>query len=132
MPSVRSHAYGAAGTTGGAQVLGLAVMALLGVVGVVAAVLISRVSAVSSQPLDTLPFSSGWQPAEHALSRYHARFYPLTLLFLAFDVEMLYMYPWATVVASVGTSAVVEMFAFLAVLMVGVLWAWREGALRWT
>jgi NADH:ubiquinone oxidoreductase subunit 3 (subunit A) len=113
-------------------VLGLTVMAFLGLAGVVAAVLLARLSAVSSQPLATLPFSSGWRPAEHALSRYHARFYPLTLLFLAFDVEMLYMYPWATVVASVGISAVVEMFAFLAVLMVGVVWAWREGALRWT
>jgi NADH:ubiquinone oxidoreductase subunit 3 (subunit A) len=113
-------------------VLGLAVTALLGVAGVVAAVLVARVSAVTSRPLVTLPFSSGWRPAEHALSRYHARFYPLTLLFLAFDVEMLYMYPWATVVASVGISAVVEMFAFLAVLMVGVVWAWREGVLRWT
>jgi NADH:ubiquinone oxidoreductase subunit 3 (subunit A) len=113
-------------------VLGLAAMALLGVVGVAAAVLVARLGAASSQPLLTLPFSSGWRPAEHALSRYHARFYPLTLLFLAFDVEMLYMYPWATVVASVGMSAVVEMFAFLAVLMVGVVWAWREGALQWT
>ena len=112
--------------------LGLAVMALLGVVGVAAAALVARRLAVAPQPLTTLPFHSGWRPEEHALSRFHARYYPLTLLFLAFDVEMLYMYPWATVVASVGTPAVVEMFAFLAVLMVGVVWAWREGALRWT
>ncbi len=56
----------------------------------------------------------------------------MTLLFLAFDVEMLFMYPWAVVVARVGTGAVVEMFVFLGVLMVAVVWAWREGALRWT
>ena len=66
-----------------------------------------------------------------ALSRYHARWYPLTLLFLAFDVEMLFMYPWAVVVAEVGTEAVVEMFLFLGLLMAAVVWAWREGALRW-
>ncbi len=42
------------------------------------------------------------------------------------------MYPWAVVVAEKGASAVVEMFGFLAVLVVGVLYAWREGALRWT
>ena len=54
-----------------------------------------------------------------------------TLLFLAFDVEMLFMYPWAVVVAQIGATAVVEMFLFLAALFVAVVWAWREGALRW-
>ncbi|MCV2488413.1 NADH-quinone oxidoreductase subunit A [Geodermatophilus sp. YIM 151500] len=112
--------------------LGLLAMLLVGVLAITAALAAHRTTAVDGRPLTTLPFQSGWRPREHALSRFHARYYPLTLLFLAFDVEMLYMYPWATVVAAEGTSAVVEMFAFLAVLMVGVLWAWREGALRWT
>ncbi|MHB1287932.1 NADH-quinone oxidoreductase subunit A [Georgenia sp.] len=84
-----------------------------------------------AQVLTTLPFQSGHEPAEHALSRFHARWYPMTLLFLAFDVEMLFMYPWAVVVGTIGVAAVTEMFAFLGVLLAGVLWAWREGALRW-
>lgn len=78
-----------------------------------------------------MPFLSGTLPREHALSRFHARWYVATLLFLAFDVEMLFMYPWSVVVRSEGMGSVVEMFSFLAVLLVGVLWAWREGALRW-
>ena len=53
------------------------------------------------------------------------------MVFLAFDVEMLFMYPWAVVVAELGVSAIVEMFVFLAALFVAVVWAWREGALRW-
>ncbi|MBC7596247.1 MAG: NADH-quinone oxidoreductase subunit A [Kineosporiaceae bacterium] len=93
--------------------------------------LVARYTAVAADPLERMPFLSGWAPEEHALSRYHARWYPLTLLFLAFDVEMLFMYPWALVVAKAGISAVIEMFVFLGVLMVGVVWAWREGALRW-
>ncbi|WP_091547287.1 NADH-quinone oxidoreductase subunit A [Modestobacter sp. DSM 44400] len=112
--------------------LGIAVMLLVGTAGVAIAYWADRATAVSATPVTTLPFASGWRPQEHALSRFHARYYPLTLLFLAFDVEMLYMYPWVTIVAQVGTSAIVEMFAFLVVLMVGVLWAWREGALQWT
>lgn len=100
-----------------------------GVVG--AAYLVHRATAVAADPVRSLPFLSGHEPAEHALSRFHARWYPMTLLFLAFDVEMLFMYPWAVVVATVGTSAVVEMFLFLGVLMLAVLWAAREGALRW-
>lgn len=90
-----------------------------------------RVSAVSAAPLSVLPFQSGWHPQEHALARYHARWYLATLVFLAFDVEMLFMYPWAVVVADVGFSAVLEMFLFLGALLLAVVWAWREGALRW-
>ncbi len=90
-----------------------------------------RAASISARVLVCLPFQSGWLPEEHALSRYHARWYPATLIFLAFDVEMLFMYPWAVVVAQLGTSAIVEMFAFLGVLFVAVVWAWREGALRW-
>lgn len=102
------------------------------VVGAVAALrLLHRLTAVWPEPLTAAPFLSGQRPLEHALSRFHARWYALTLLFLAFDVEMLFMYPWAVVVAEVGTSAVVEMFGFLGLLMCGVLYAWREGALRW-
>ena len=53
------------------------------------------------------------------------------IVFLAFDVEMLFMYPWAVVVIEKGLSAVVEMFLFLGALLVAVAWAWREGAFRW-
>lgn len=111
--------------------LGLASMAVLAVAAVAACHGLYRASALGGRELTALPFLSGHRPQEHALSRFHARFYPLTLLFLAFDVEMLWMYPWATVVAKVGTSAVVEMFVFLGVLLLGVVWAWREGALQW-
>ena len=108
------------------------VLVLGGVCGIAALRMLHRTTAVAPTALERLPFLSGERPQEHALSRFHARYYPLTLLFLAFDVEMLFMYPWATVVAQVGASAVVEMFVLLGVLMLGVLWAWREGALEWT
>ena len=83
------------------------------------------------QPLLVAPFLSGWLPDAHALSRYHVRWYLVTVVFLAFDVEMLFMYPWAVVVAELGASAVTEMFVFLGALMVAVGWAWREGAFQW-
>lgn len=90
-----------------------------------------RLTALGASPLIAGPFLSGALPTEHALSRFHARWYAVTLLFLAFDVEMLFMYPWAVVVAEMGVAAVVEMFLFLGLLMCGVVYAWREGALRW-
>lgn len=86
---------------------------------------------VARTPAMSLPFESGNLPAQHAVSRFHVRWYALCVLFLAFDMEMIFMYPWAVVVAQTGATSVVEMFGFLGVLLVGVVYAWREGALRW-
>lgn len=112
----------------------LPVLALLGVAGAIVGGLYGAAAtlAVTRRPLEVSPFLSGYPPSEHAVSRYHARWYPVTMLFLAFDMEMVFMYPWVLVVGAEGTSAVVEMFTFLAILMAGALYAWREGALRWT
>ncbi len=110
---------------------GALAMALVAALIVAGLYLTHRAVAIACPPLHTLPFQSGWRPEEHALSRYHVRWYLATLLFLAFDVEMLFMYPWSVVVAELGATAIVEMFVFLGGAFVAVLWAWREGALRW-
>jgi NADH-quinone oxidoreductase subunit A len=110
---------------------GLWSMLVLAALALAAVYLLHRVTSVTPGSLTSLPFQSGWRPEEHALSRYHVRWYLATLLFLAFDVEMLFMYPWAVVVAELGATAVIEMFLFLGALLVAVAWAWREGALRW-
>jgi len=112
-------------------------VAVLSLLGAVSALIIglyglSRAIGVARDPAQALPFESGLAPAQHAVSRYHVRWYAVTILFLAFDMEMIFMYPWAVVVQDMGSSAVVEMFGFLAILLVGVTYVWREGALRWT
>ncbi|WP_116451293.1 NADH-quinone oxidoreductase subunit A [Blastococcus litoris] len=104
---------------------GLVVAGVLGLHALSAAVRSTRETA------SVLPYESGLRPQQHAVSRYHARWYAITVLFLAFDMEMIFMYPWAVVVADLGAQAVAEMFGFLAVLLVGVVYVWREGALRW-
>ena len=111
-----------------------AALALLGLVLLVLAALYAaaQLLAVARPPLLAMPFTGGLPPAEHAVSRYHVRWYAITMLFLAFDMEMIFMYPWTLVISAVGPSAVIEMFTFLAVLLAGVAYAWREGALRWT
>jgi len=109
-----------------------AVLALLVFLGaVLSAVYASALLVGVGGRLIGAPFLSGGRPVEHAVSRYHVRWYAVTMVFLAFDMEMIFMYPWALVVASLGVKAVVEMFLFLGLLMVGVVYAWREGAFRW-
>ncbi|RCG21611.1 NADH-quinone oxidoreductase subunit A [Streptomyces reniochalinae] len=118
------------GPVGGlAAALSLLAVVLLAVGGLHG---VSRLLRVSAQPLSAVPFGSGLEPAEHAVSRFHVRWYTVTMLFLAFDMEMVFMYPWTRVVSAVGPGAVIEMFVFLGILFAGVTYAWREGALRWT
>ncbi len=64
--------------------------------------------------------------------RFHVRYYLIALLFLAFDMEMAYMYPWAVVFRDLGLFAFAEIGFFLAVLGLGIAYAWREGALEWS
>ena len=71
----------------------------------------------------------GEQPA---WPRFHVHYYTVALLFLAFDMEMAYMYPWAVVFRDLGFFAFVEIGFFLTVLGLGILYAWREGALEWS
>src|SRR5699024_8961681 len=73
--------------------VGLLAMLVLALLGVGAAYLLWRATTVHPESVAVKPFLSGFDPQEHALSRFHARWYPMTLLFLAFDVEMLFMYP---------------------------------------
>ena len=110
---------------------GAVVMMGVAVLGLCLLYALSMLLSVDRRPLVSLPYLSGWDPEQHALSRYHARWYTATVVFLAFDIEMLFMYPWAVVVIMMGSSAVIEMFIFLGVLLVAVFWAWREGAFRW-
>lgn len=80
---------------------------------------------------EKVPFAGGYEPDVHAWNRFHVRYYLMAVLFLAFDMEMVFMYPWAVVYVTEGVTALVEMLMFIVVLLVGVLYAWREGAFRW-
>jgi NADH:ubiquinone oxidoreductase subunit 3 (subunit A) len=80
---------------------------------------------------ERVPVAGGYSPQVHAWSRYHLRYYSMALLFLAFDMEMVFMYPWAVVFVREGAVALVEMLMFILILLLGVLYAWKERALRW-
>ena len=111
----------------------VAAAALLGVGSAVVLALygLSFLLVHDRRPIVVDPLLSGHAPTQHAVSRYHPRWYAATIVFLAFDMEMAFMFPWALVVAEMGSAAVLEMFGFLGVLFVGVVYAWREGAFRW-
>jgi NADH-quinone oxidoreductase subunit A len=108
----------------------LALMALV-MVGVVGLYGITAVLAPSRHALRSEPFLAGQLPSEHAISRFHLRWYAITLIFLAFDMEMVFMYPWGVVFLDTGIKALIEGLVFLGLLTLGIVYAWREGGLRW-
>lgn len=77
------------------------------------------------------PVLGGSEPETHAWQRFHMRYYTMTLLFVAFEMEMMFMYPWAVVFVEEGVKAMAEMGMFLGILSVGILYGWREGVFGW-
>lgn len=84
------------------------------------------------EPAKGEQFEGGQNPEGVAWAQFHVRYYTLALLFLAFDMEMIYMYPWAVVYQELGLKALVEMGMFLLILILGLLYAWRERALDYS
>ena len=93
--------------------------------------LLGQSSTSASTAPQAAPFLGGGTPETHAWQRYHFRPYTMTLVFIAFEMEMMFMYPWAVVFVSEGLKALAEMGMFLAILSVGILYGWREGVFRW-
>jgi len=92
---------------------------------------ISRsIGATREEEGKDVPATSGKLSPEPVWVRYHVRYYGYALLFLAFDMEMAYMYPWAVVYQELGLTALLDMGVFLAILFLGLLYGWSQGALR--
>ncbi len=84
---------------------------------------------IKEPPKDT-PAESGSLPQKPAWVRYHIHYYGFALLFLAFDMEMAYMYPWAVVYKELGITALLDMGVFLSILFLGLLYTWSQGGLK--
>lgn len=106
---------------------------LLLVVGSVAAImLLSHV--IGRRPLTAgkdIPYECGMPPIDKPETRFPIRFYKVALLFVIFDVEIIFLYLWAIVVKDLGVFGIIEMFVFIAVLLTALAYVWRKGDLRW-
>ncbi len=78
-----------------------------------------------------VPVLGGSEPKTHAWSRFHIRYSPMTLVFVVFEMEMMFMYPWAVVFIEEGVTALAEMGMFLTILGVGIVYAYKERVFTW-
>ena len=77
------------------------------------------------------PYECGITPVGSARDRFAVRFYLVAMLFIVFDIEIVFLYPWAVVYRSLGWFGFWEMVAFLGVLCLGLGYVWRKGGLEW-
>lgn len=84
------------------------------------------------QPEKYLTYESGVDPVGQGWAQSHIRYYVFALLFVLFDVEAVFIFPWATQLEVYGVFGLVEMLIFIVVLALGLLYAWRKGVLKWT
>jgi NADH-quinone oxidoreductase subunit A len=78
-----------------------------------------------------MPYECGIDPEGSARGRYTVRFYIVAILFVVFDVETIFLFPWAVQYKALKMFGFVEMMVFLAILVVGYIWIWKKGALEW-
>ena len=90
-----------------------------------------RVRARKPAPAQRLTYECGEEPDGSAWMRFHPRYYLVALVFVLFDVEAVFLLPWAVSLQSVGAFALWGMALFIAILLLGWLYAVKKGALRW-
>jgi NADH-quinone oxidoreductase subunit A len=78
-----------------------------------------------------LPYESGVSPVGEPRHRFSVKFYIIAMLFVVFDVEAVFFYPWAVAYDQLGLYGFVEMMIFIIILVVGYVYAWEKGALDW-
>ena len=99
------------------------------VVGLVAGSLVRPYSRDQDGKLD--PYECGVEPVRDARQRFSIRFYIVAMLFLIFDVETVFLFPWAVQYERLALFGFIEMFIFLGILILGYAYAWKRGALEW-
>jgi NADH-quinone oxidoreductase subunit A len=82
-------------------------------------------------PDKLMTYESGITPFMDAHQKFSIRYYIIAMLFLIFDIEAVFLYPWAVAYNQIGLYGFIEMVIFIAILVVGYVYAWKKGALEW-
>jgi len=112
----------------------LPILIFLGIATGLAALILLASFVIARQRPDSEKLSSyecGFEPFEDARSRFDVRFYLVAILFIIFDLEVAFLFPWAVSLGHIGLLGFWSMMIFLAVLTIGFVYEWRKGALEW-
>lgn len=110
----------------------IAVFAIVALVVIGALLVLSTILGPRNPtPQKLLPYECGIIPTEEAKGRYPVRFATLAMLFIIFDIEVVFMYPWAVALDQLQLFGLMEMIAFIAILGVAYVYIWGRGGLEW-
>lgn len=77
------------------------------------------------------PYECGIEPFGEPHVRFDIKFYLIAIFFLLFDIEALFLFPWAVVYSKIGMFGFIEMFLFIVILLIGLIYIWKKGGLKW-
>ncbi len=77
------------------------------------------------------PYECGFEPSEDSRMKFDVRYYLVAILFIIFDLEIAFLFPWAVVLDQIGLFGFLAMMLFLAILVIGFIYEWKKGALEW-
>ncbi|MGE0040146.1 MAG: NADH-quinone oxidoreductase subunit A [Vicinamibacterales bacterium] len=111
---------------------GLGIMLVLGVAfGGVSIILSSLVGPRNPTPEKEAPYECGMPPVGDARERQSVKFYLIAMIFLLFDIEVAFLYPWAMAMRDLSWTGFFQIFVFFSILVVGYIYVWRKGVLDW-
>ena len=114
------------------EYLPIAIMLAAGIILPVAIFLVAKVLAPHrGEDMKYDPYECGIEATSLTRERFPARYYLIAVLFVVFDVETIFMFPWAVRYRALGLFGLVEMTLFIGVLVIGYVYVWKKGALRW-
>ncbi|MBI5214526.1 MAG: NADH-quinone oxidoreductase subunit A [Ignavibacteriae bacterium] len=115
------------------QYLPIGIMLLIGIAfGLVMGKVNEWFGPKNSNEIKLSTYESGMPPVRSAHERISVKFYMVAMLFIIFDIEVVFLYPWAVNFRELGLFGFIEMLVFIVILMLGFLYVWKKGALEWT
>jgi len=112
----------------------LPILIFIGIAIAIACAMLVASYVVAHQKPDSeklSPYECGFEPFDAARSQFDVRFYLVAILFIIFDLEVAFLFPWAVAFGDIGVFGFWSMFIFLAILTIGFIYEWRKGALEW-
>ena len=110
----------------------LAIGIAVGVGSVIASGVLARLTGSQNPDSEKLsPYECGFEAFEDARMKFDVRYYLVAILFILFDLEIAFLFPWAIVLQDIGWFGLIAMLIFLGVLTVGFVYEWKKGALEW-
>lgn len=105
---------------------------LIGLAVIIGSKIVAKFTKVDKpEPQKLAPFECGFPEFEDARLRFDVRFYLVAILFIIFDLEVAFLFPWAVVIHQIGWAGFIAMGVFLLLLVIGFIYEWSKGALEW-